>query len=161
VTLGTTKAGAFDVTVCVAASGSLWSAQGDTAFVIYGRTSGGSDIFKAAILFYNDGVNAQLPRTLVRFNSLGAGAVSEFASFHMGEVYTLRFTRDGSNNHRYEVGFGASPMALVPVISTADNTIYTPTTSGTLERIEFNTITPAGPIAGSEVNAYIDYLASV
>jgi hypothetical protein len=165
VTLGTTKAGAFDVRTAVAFGGILWSSAVDAYLEIRLSTSGDSQLAIARIgsqsnsfaggeVIHNDVCR-------VGGSSISSAGANTDHGSPCGETFTLRFVRDGSNVITFYIGHGSAPMALVPVLKLADDTIFTATQSGTLARVEYAIHTPSGPGSTAQWDAFVDYLASV
>lgn len=166
VTLGTTKAAAFDVRVCLRTYFHNWTTAIRDHWVEV-RLSDASDVQLAAFRFRNrsfvsNGDNMWVHEVV---HAIGTGAppttgiLNPFA--FPGETVTLRFTRDGSDNVLAYHGKGTAPLALMPAFSD----VFVPTTavvSGTLARIEIAHHTPAGPGATSEaIHTWVDYVQSV
>jgi hypothetical protein len=163
VTLGTTKAAAFDVRACVMAHLSRWSADRDTYFEV--RLSDTSDVQIALVRLYGafSGPNstAFMPIAAKMGTGSPSGAGSNFdPSVPMGQPVTLRFQRDGSNNVTAQIGIGSTPTALGPFFDGALVPL-TASAAQTLARVEFSIHTPSGPGSTAQAHAYVDYLASV
>jgi hypothetical protein len=165
VTLGTTKAAAFDVSTAVAFGGTLWSAPFDAYLEIRLSTSADAQIAIARIGVESFVSNAP---DIAHYDTIrvGGSSVSNAGDniehyTAPGTTYTVRWVRDGSNVISFSIGCGTLPMALVPVIKTADDNPFTATVSGTLARIEYAIHTPGGPGGAAQWDAYVDYLASV
>lgn len=166
VTLGSAKAAAFDVRVCLGTNMAAWSAAGDVYVDVLLKTSGDALLSSARIATTTNGIaSAEDRHTIIRFGGNGAVATSNYVpSFPdvNGQAFTLRFVRDGSNVISYYASIGNIPMFLGQIITVATNTPYTNTVSGTLERIEIASHSPAGPSAGQNyIDIYVDYLSSV
>lgn len=165
VTLGTTKAGAFDVATAVAFEGSHWSALFDTYLEVRLSTAADAQLAIARIgPEVSNVTGADALRVLavrVGGSSISAADANEAYTAPRASTYTLRFVRDGSNVISFYVGHGTTPMALGPVLKVADNTLFTATVSGTLARVEYSIHTPSGPGSTARVDAWVDYLASV
>lgn len=158
VTLGTTKAGAFDVSTAIAFNGMRWTSNQDTYFEIRLSTSADAQICSARI--YG---NFTSPRYYQMARVGGSGAVGTSnidIDGPLGQTLTLRFTRDGSNVILFYYGWGTAPMTLTPFIDGGLIPV-TATVSGTLARVEYASHTPSGPSSTAEVNMYVDWLASV
>jgi hypothetical protein len=168
VTLGTTKAAAFDVTMAVAFSGLHWAAGFDTYLEVALKTAAGAVFLAFArigpsvlAIISGGGSNGYVDSVRVGGDTIsGANARDEFTAPH-GSTYTLRFTRDGSNVVRFYIGHGTAPMTLGQVTSVADDTPYTATQSGTLAVIDYKIHTPSGPGSTAQWDAYVDWLASI
>lgn len=163
VTLGTTKAAAFDVSVCFAASCAHWATAYDTYAEV--RLSDASDnqiaIVRLGGVAGSTAVNEVLE---ARFGGASAPAATGNYVPHVerGETITVRFVRDGSNVISFYYGIGTGPMALAQMLLTTNNTYYTQTVAGTLARVEIAAHSPTGPAAGQDiVDIWLDYLASV
>lgn len=161
VTLGTTKAAAFDVTVCIVWNGQRWSTSMDTYGEVRLSTSADAQIAVARV-----GMQASVTDWGMRVGGSSISTANDTLEprFHLGQAITLRFVRDGSNVISYSFGLGTAPMALVPIVGFNVGGVdipYTQTVSGTLARIEFAQHTPSGPNASAAVDMYVDYLASV
>ena len=165
VTLGTTKAGVFDVRACLSCQNQWWATDsGDTYTEL--RLSTAADAQIAVVRFYGIGSTAQTRHMIFR---VGDSALAGLNSNHEpwfapGTDVTLRITRDGSDVLRFYYGLSNAPMALVPVVRQGTGTYqeqYTVTEAGTLARIEIAHVTVAGPSATYQVDTYVDYVASV
>jgi hypothetical protein len=168
VTLGTTKAAAFDVSSCVAFAGAYWSTAFDTYLEIRLSTSADAQIAIARIgvvqvapTSTGSNVNEHMQTVRLGGSSISAQAANIEYLSSLGMPLTVRMVRDGSNVITFGVGYGTAPMVLIPPIKLADNNPFTTTVSGTLARVEYSIHTPSGPGSGAAVNAYVDYLASV
>jgi hypothetical protein len=165
VTLGTTKAGAFDVRACLSCINQWYSTNtGDTYTQFRLSTSG--DVQLAAVYFYGLGSAVNNRRMTFRVGGTGPAGVDDNHEpwFAPGTDVTLRITRDGSDVIRFYFGMAQAPMALVPVLRQQTGNYgeaYSTTQSGTLARIEIAHLTPSGPGSTFEANTFVDYVASV
>src|SRR6185436_7728112 len=150
VTLGTTKAGAFDVAVSVAFSGYRWSGTKDVYMEVRLSTSADAQLCIARIY-----PTISATTTGISYNILdvgGSGAMSALGfvpSTMLSQRTTLRFVRDGSNVISPSYGVGDPPIALGPFVD-ASIIPVTFTVSGTLARVEFAIHTPSGPSSTSQ-----------
>lgn len=166
VTLGTTKAAAFDVRTRVSFNNEFWSAgAGDTYLEIRGSTSADAQIFIARI--YGILLIGTSATPFAHFDMLRVGHTSITSTdanfepkFPLNTPVTLRVERDGSNILTFSFGFGAYPLALGRVTVKSDLTPYGPTSSGTLARVEYSIHTPSGPGSTAAWDAFVDYVTN-
>lgn len=161
VTLGTTKAAAFDVRTAVAIDFAHWDAKYDTYLEIRLSTSADAQIALARIYGNYD---ASTPARLwanMRAGGVAVNSGDTEPDFPIGETLTIQAVRDGSNVVRWYYGFGTSPMVMLQMKDGS----YTPRSessrSGTLARVEYSIHTPSGPGASQIYDAFVDYLSSV
>jgi hypothetical protein len=166
VTLGTTKAAAFDIRTQVAFNNEFWSAAvGDTYLEILGSTSGGSQLFIARIMGILENANTTTPRGYYQKLRVGHTAITAADAnfepvFPLASSVTLRVVRDGSNVLAFYFGIGSKPLTLGRVTVVSNLEPYAPTSAGTLARIEYSIHTPTGPGASASWDAWIAYLTN-
>lgn len=165
VTLGTTKAGAFDVTACMAFTQTYWSAAIDTYLEYRLSTSADAQIAIARLYISEinsvSGAHQYYNAVRVGGSSISSANVNIEHPGPIGSAYTIRMVRDGSNVIKFNVGIGTLPLCLAPVTVIATSLPFSATVSGTLERIEFSIHTPLGPGATVPADAFIDYVMSL
>lgn len=169
VTLGTTKAGAFDVRVALAFKGLPWSSADNNTYAdVRLTTAAGAAQLAVGRLqgFQGDSISSFTfypPVCVVKFGGSSVAAIGDnFTPMAMfGEVMTLRFVRDGSDVIRFYAQSGVAPLALPGIILRSNFEPYTVTQSGTLACIEFTIHTPSGPGSAVEYDVWLDYLQSV
>ena len=168
VTLGTTKAGAFDVRVALQPMNNWWAAFLDTYTEIRLSTSADAQLAIARIGAGYSGANSS-PFAFEQQLRVGGSSITSLddniePKFQIGQAVTIRFVRDGSNNITFYYAAGQAPLALNQVVEKASGTYGAPesvSVSGTLARIEIAHHTPSGPASTFQVDTYLDYLASV
>ena len=164
VTLGTTKAAAFDVRIVLSVNENWYGAQNDTYTDFRLSTAADGQLAIGRILSYGATGFADRNLTLTVGGATVAASGANFQpTITLGTDITLRITRDGSDVIRFYYGQSQAPMALVQVFQrTGTYAIpYTQTVSGTLARLEIATHSPAGPNAAQPIDVYVDYVASV
>lgn len=165
VTLGTTKAAAFDVRICAAFTSGAWtSTDNSTYFEVRGSTTGDAQLFACRWFPFNNGGTPRILGHVLKIGSTSMAAVNDNLDPHVRstEPVTLRFVRDGSDVLTPYFGIGNIPVALSRWQAASDHTPKTfSSDSGTLARIEFKIVTPSGPGSTVPFDAYIDYIASV
>jgi hypothetical protein len=165
VTLGTTKAGAFDVRACMSCINQWYGANTGDAYTSL-RLSTSADAQLAEVRFYNAGDAITNRHMILRCGGSGMSGGSANAEpwFAPGTDVTLRITRDGSDVIRFYYGLDKAPTALVPILRQQTGNYgeeYTETVSGTLARIQIAHRTPTGPGSTYQVDTFVDYVASV
>lgn len=161
-TLGTTKAGVFDFRFHRMMLGfQHWGANDDTYAEIVLSTSGGTIIAIARLQVRT------VSGTILHFHRLVAGTTAVVTTntevpIYAGEEMSLRITRDAGNLLGFHYGKGAAPVAMRPLLKQADNTLYAPSSSGTVARVELSIHTPSGPGAAQhECDWWIDAFESL
>jgi hypothetical protein len=167
VTLGTTKAGAFDVRIAFQVVGDFYSSAEDYYAEIRLSTSADAQI---AIARLYPGIGASSGGGLTPYpfgmnvrpggSSLSSANTAIEPFIPLGAAVTLQWVRDGSNVIVPSYGIGQAPMAMNRMMATTGRAAYTNTVSGTLARIEIAMHSPAGPTSGF-IETYIDYVSSV
>jgi hypothetical protein len=164
-TLGTTKAGAFDVVCACSLAGLYWSGASDSYLEVRLSTAADAQLAIVRIMPFLAGVvsgdNVQMNQLRMGGSSISGASANSSFSAPSNSTYTLRFTRDGSNVISFFVGIGTAPLALAPSLVNSNNVPFTATVSGTLARVEFSIHTPSGPGSTAQWDAYVDYLESL
>lgn len=162
VTLGTSKAGVFDLQIKISAFLRAWQSEADTWAEV--RLSDTSDVQIAAVRLYAFAYGA---RARGYYLSAGLGATTPPAAgvqhpcVPEGLPSLLRFTRDGSNVVRGYWAAGAVPLGPARFANDSWIPITATGVTQTLARVEIAFHTPSGPDANSQYELYIPWIANI
>lgn len=159
VTLGTTKAAAFDFRTCFAANVPYWSTPFDSYFEVSLRTSANAVVAIARIY------TTLLTANSTFFNTIRVGDTAVVGNgtnvqemWPISQSITIQVKRDGSDNLTFFYGLGTAPLAMLQVLD-GSHIPYTIVEAGTVARVEYSIHTPSGPGSTAALDAYIDYLS--
>jgi hypothetical protein len=135
-----------------------WSTDEDAKLTIYLKTSADATIAKCQIGPFSTAPGSM--RFHTQFAGSGGLTDSRFYS-DRGLPIVVRFTRDGSNVCGFQIGLGSVPFSLVNALDSSNDTLFAPTSSGTVARVEAEVTTPSGPGTNARFGFKMDWLQSL